>query len=682
MSSPYQIPLSNASANPQTPAVVNVSNGEWVYQRVLLIYGRAGPPNTPFEHSITIECDFFPPQTWPLKDSHFKALVPLQPGMNTLRLVHDPHQQPGVHASSNSPTAMTTSWQVCYVPPLQNPPLHLAILVAKDSKCVFDVPPQKEGQGTLEVAMEKFRMMGYMWQAFTAEQMRRHRLSTTTFRLAESWLPDTISSQDSGTLRSTAQIHIVRSQHTLAEILDPDIAQQRPGGPVPGKKDLFAIFLDALRDYGTPFDKECYVAGLILDTHWDAQMKLVRGHAALGGGAGHIKLGIFGSHLMHAFPRNLEEIVPCFMDDTVTDTRHVANDVGESGTWWKCINIGSGAMLHEVGHCLTCPHSASGIMARGFNNLNRTFMVKEPGRREVITPNDEEGSHWHRCDAMRFRYHPCFRPLNEKSMPGRRLDLAPHWLAMEDKLLAAGPAGISLIEIMVGDRYESHIEYPENPPQHILLDPSDLRMRAGNKPGVLSLQMVTTNQGEAKLEDVEQFLRSRIIELPVVGRVVRGGQMGMGKPPESRAFEVLFVVPPSLQHPHAPPPPQKPYLCKLRIHHGSFLDGIVFIWSDGSQLVAGGLGGGVTEFDLAPGEKIVRMDVNAGAWVDGVEVFTDRGRRSGWCGGRGGGMHELQAPHGYELVGIYGTAQSWTDSIGILYMRRDELIDKMSRLGI
>ena len=46
-----------------------------------------------------------------------------------------------------------------------------------------------------------------------------------------------------------------------------------------------------------------------------------------------------------------------------------------------------GAMLHEVGHAHTLTHTATGVMSRGYNNWNRTFMVKEPGR-APIPPHD------------------------------------------------------------------------------------------------------------------------------------------------------------------------------------------------------------------------------------------------------------------------------------------------------
>lgn len=49
--------------------------------------------------------------------------------------------------------------------------------------------------------------------------------------------------------------------------------------------------------------------------------------------------------------------------------------------------------MHEVGHSYTLSHTPTGIMSRGYNNLNRTFVAKEPGF-GPIPPEAEEGSHW------------------------------------------------------------------------------------------------------------------------------------------------------------------------------------------------------------------------------------------------------------------------------------------------
>lgn len=263
-------------------------------------------------------------------------MVHLVPGPNTITFVF----------ASDVANKKMLNFHVNYLPLLQNPPLSLVIFIGSDSPATFDVPPQKKGQNTLNFAIEKFRTAGYMWQAFCAEQMHRHGMGRRTFRLEEAWLPDTISCQDKGTMRNTAKVHVIRSKHSVAEIRDVRRAQQSDDHDE-GFESLFDFFLDDLRN-NPPFDKPCTVAGLILDSHWDINKQLSLGHTALGGGAGDTALGIFGSHLLHAWPTTIEDIVPSFMNNTKTDTRYVANDANESGEWWRAVNIGMGAMVSYI----------------------------------------------------------------------------------------------------------------------------------------------------------------------------------------------------------------------------------------------------------------------------------------------------------------------------------------------
>jgi hypothetical protein len=256
--------------------------------------------------------------------------VHLVPGPNTITL-------------TASTTGATLSFHTYYLPLLQNVPLLLVIFVAKDSPLVFDTPPSKSHENGLNVAKEKLRLAGYLWQSFCAEQMYRHGQGRRTFRLEEAWLPDTVT-RSSPKQRHTAVVRVIRSQHDVSTIRDTRRAQQNPD-----RKDtipsLFNLFMQDLENH---FEQQpCLVAGLILDSHWDPQQKLVLGHAALGGGTGEVRLGLFGSHALHAFPRSIEDLVPAMMDNTPTDTRYVANDANESGSWWKALNIGMGAMVRK-----------------------------------------------------------------------------------------------------------------------------------------------------------------------------------------------------------------------------------------------------------------------------------------------------------------------------------------------
>ena len=105
-----------------------------------MIYGRAGPQDVDFESKIIVEhhANNFPSTTWQVFNSHFKCLVHLDPGLNNVKFILD------TEPFSPGSQPLVTTFQVNYIPLLQNPPLHLAILVAKDSKEVIDVPKEKE----------------------------------------------------------------------------------------------------------------------------------------------------------------------------------------------------------------------------------------------------------------------------------------------------------------------------------------------------------------------------------------------------------------------------------------------------------------------------------------------------------------------------------------------------------
>ncbi|OZJ03266.1 hypothetical protein BZG36_04908 [Bifiguratus adelaidae] len=553
----------------------------------------------------------------------------------------------------------------------------------------FDAPPNRNYSNDLETAIQKFRMAAYMWQAFCSEQLYRNGFGHRTFRLHETWQPDTLSFQDvqNKISRETAHVHVIRAKkHSLKDILDPKIAQQSPDRD-DSKKSLFSIFLEELNDYGPPFtNQNCYVAGLIMDTHWDTSRQVVLGHAALGGGAGNIRLGIFGSHSLHSWPRWVEDIEYCFMDSTATNTRYVANDAGESGEHWKCANVGMGAMLHEVGHCLTLAHTPTGLMSRGFNNYNRTFMPVEPHNSNPLPPSAEEGSHWHRLDIIRLRYHPCFRLPSDVLPPYASSPLASEFIPLDSGLRISAPAGLTMLEIWVDGRYNRHYEFINERqtylPTSYDVDLVNIKLTVGWRQGQrLRLEGSTVNQQTFEMDDIIGFVESRIVKLPGVhGKCIKGADIGgrglgareashviLSKPAQESNSLVSDLRRLHLGHsrdtedavPNA-------YVTHVRIHCGDALDGLVFFYSDGSTSFLGKTGGGTREFSIAKGDRIKHFVVRAGLWVDGIEIVTEQSR-SGWCGGTGGALYVVEPPKGYSLVGCFATAGDWMDSFGIYY---------------
>ncbi|ORY03376.1 hypothetical protein K493DRAFT_70962 [Basidiobolus meristosporus CBS 931.73] len=542
------------------PRISNVQNGENIYQRVLLVYGQAGPEGSRFESEVEVQSSNFPPIRWPVVDSHFKCLVHLEPGTNQV-----------VFSYQGQQTVITLN----YVPPLDNPPLRLVIMLAKDSPAQLDAPDCKRDDCGLEGAIKRFRCAAYLWQAFNSEQMVRNGFGRRTFMLEESYQAETLTSQ-THEVRNTAVVHVIRSKRTVQEIRDRDIAQQyKPpaGTPPTDKPSLFSIFLEALREHGAPFDKPCYVAGLIMDSHYDPQQQLILGHAALGGGAGHIRLGMFGSQAVHSWPRCLEEVVPAFTDERCTED-YLANDSNECGVYYKCLNVGMGAFLHEVGHCLTLDHSGAGIMSRGFNDFNKTFVVKEGDKRPIL-PNaqDEGGSRWHRTDVIRLRYHPCLRlPMDP---PPASTDQGASFLTMDNGVLIQSPAGLSMIEYHVNDRYSTHVEFVRDDiphPTELMIELNEISSRLNMKPSdKLRMVLVSTNQQINELDDVQEFIQKGTTQDPYLGSIHKSSECGSWYFEDATSFSNLIL------------PRQGQQLVSVKVHSGAYIDGVAFGYADGSE---------------------------------------------------------------------------------------------------
>ena len=617
-----------------------------MHQKILLVYGQvADPAQQSFDGTLWVchHQDSFPATSWPVCDSHFKALVHLQPGPNRLRLDFVSPKVPTPNGS-----AAHSSWiNINYLPLIASPPLDLVVLLGKDSPGTYDAVPerkQREGNG-LEIAIRKFKMAAYLWEAFTGEQMNRNSFGRRCFRFDEEWQPGTLSARDveSGQMRNEAKIHVVRTEKTVQELRDLEVAQQNPHASKAG--DLYGIAMDAVRNHFQPRPGQIrYVSVLILDTHWDTTAKIVRGHAALGGGDGSIQLAIFGSHSLQSYPSSIEEVVPAFTDCTRTDTNFVANDCNESGSNWEAANIGIGAHMHETGHLFGCPHQESGVMLRDYVRLNRTFLCREPfstrtkspGQR-LCLPKDE--CTWHRLDCLRFRFHPCFRlpsdpPLNQDNS-------VQVWAVDNGNVLVTAATGVAFIELYADgdDLCKAHLEYMDfngssGPPKQIMLSESDLRSRLADdkQKKKLKLEIHSVGQGKHVVEDFAQLNpKSTRVKLPNGQMAFRGGKLGYSQMEGSRPQEILLLSAYD----------QRKLLTQVKVYHGFALDGIEFVYEDATTQLfgvrSGKPGGSEFSLDTRRGEVIMGFYLRAGLWIDGLQILTSLGRRSEIFGNPVGG---------------------------------------------
>ncbi|KAJ2486308.1 hypothetical protein IWW37_005666 [Coemansia sp. RSA 2050] len=656
---------------------LNIANNETVHQRFLIVYGQV-PGIKGNKDRIVVRHPYFPPLTFPAVDGFFKILVELESGDNGLKFEY----------LQGDTVVGRGELTIKMEPYTDKPPMILAILVGSGSKGTFDAPPDACGPGIndLDAAVRKFRCCGYLWQAFISEHMYRQGFGRRTIRLEEEYKPDTMARDNER--RMTAKVHILKSRRTVAEIQDKERAQQwkaPPGYKRHTEESQYTLANEALDDYGV-FKGIHHVACLTLDSHWDPKEKTILGHAALGGGGGNRFLGVFGSHATHSWPANAEEIAAKFLDTTRVDPRYLAKDCGGEGEYWRVANVGMGAFLHECGHLLTLGHTPSGIMSRGFDNFNCTFMVSESGLDGPVRQRDEGGAHWHRTDIIRLRHHPCLRlpsdpPLRDNEKQEQKFDVLP----TERGLIIRNDNGITMIEVWVGGEYRNHREYtsenlerrrngslPAGPdemstdfPREILVDIDTWSGWAGGWSKSDKVQLVLTSRATATdtLDNINDLIHKNTRRDRDGNIVFHSKQLGSGEMQGTEKFKAWFSGKDMRS--------SAPKLARIEIRAGDMLDGFILHMEDGSESKIGKcLGGKRSVLYIDPDDDLDYIVVNSGWYVDGLEFVTRQGRTSGWKGGKGGEKHIVKPPPGYCWMGISGSGAGWLDSLTMHYAKR------------
>ncbi|KAI5776404.1 putative peptidase family-domain-containing protein [Geopyxis carbonaria] len=614
----------------KTPTITSHAAHSTVHTRLLLATGVCGGASGNLW--VSAHNYNFPPQSYPVRDGVFKALIHLSPGHNDIRLDFNE----ATPAAAGGYTTYTGAFALNYLPLLQNPPLHLAIVLGSDSAGTFDDAPGCAHPPSLDTAVRRLRMAGYLWAAYTGAQMHAHNLGHRSFRLDEAWLPDSLTAKDAKK-RTTAKVTVLRSKYSTKHIRDPARAQQNKKATCAnGAGSLFDIAMDAVNahaEFRSPGGEKVYVAALFLDAHYDGG--LIRGHAALGGGTDKVGLAIFGSHMLFSWPGALEEVVPAFTDTRRVDTAHCGVDA-EGSSYYMAANIGLGAFLHEVGHAFGCPHQPSGIMLRDYPRLNHCFCAASPAGAPAGRPCD-----WHRLDALRFRCHPAFALSTDPTVPG-----AMSIAGVDDGLRISAPAGLLLLEFRTpaSEFPKAWLEFADAPPVSFTLSRRYLADNVSTRLESISLSAFALNNSQLSTPDLAPLLAAS------AAGVHRSMKHGL-----TRGAPQHTPIPPALRH--------------IRVFSGAALDGLEFFPADGgASVLFGRRGGSAKEFPMHPGETLLGFGVRAGGWVDALQVVTER-RRGEWWGGSGGGVAECVVPEGYRVTAVWGEVERWVVGIGIEYAR-------------
>lgn len=679
----------------------NYAPGARVHIPNLLIHGKS-----PIKYGIIQVVHHenkFPPQSFEVNSNIFKLLVHLEPGLNDLVITHYSGSFVNGYPKFDEQQQfqpIQIEFPIYYEKIADVPEVQMCLLVAKDSPQVFDSMDYKirfEGND-INAAVRKLRMAARLMEAFTAEQMLRNGFGNRAFRFAEEMAADTISSQENGrVVRPTVKIHIIPMEQTVAQIRDPDNAQQNPSAKHSGI--LFDWARDAINKYKQNIGEKyptfvhpmAQKACIIMDTHWEPRINLLLGHAALGG----IPQAICGSHGLWSWPNCFEDLYSCFSDCTITDTSSVVNDLNEGGTAWEALTVSMGAFFHEIGHLLGCPHALEGVMRRDYTVLNRSFMTKEFAcartkklEHEPVYPQDE--CIWDRRDIIRFAYLENFKlPIDneDKSLINdvrTKPDLyaAPDIVGTSEGFSINSETGVYLIELRAEDIGWNHFEFlpklangGSGPVRDTFIKFDDINKmipdRFRNKP----MEMWVLAYG-GKQTDIKNIITAKSTVT---------GDFGYGK--QLLAFRSTEYGGDANKSPIIAINPNN--LVSIRVFYGMALDGIEFIHktdpatihsrrffkhsSSNSNIIVkrntlfGNRTNTYTDIPFTTNEFLTQINVRSGAWVDAVQIITNN-KITQWFGNaNGGSVHRLMPPAGYQFVGITGQIGDWINSIQAMY---------------
>lgn len=671
-------------------------NNEFVSSPTVIVSGRTSVARNGIIKFVNNGDKVYPPLWFEVNNGQFKALLHVSPG-------EDNNFEVSVYGGGNidwkgfvsnlGNVVDMASFTLNYNELPNNKPVHLCVILGRDSEGSYDMPSYKLQRGEvadLDTAIQRLKVAGRMMQAFTQDEFHRLGLSNRSFQFVE----EMVSVQrvfgydmNSNTLHAEVKVHVLRSPKTVKELRNPDYAQQNPNAKDSGFLFSHAIDLVNDSDLIKPYRErntaiQCAV--MYLDSTWDG--KCITSHAALGGGTREVKMAVFGSHGLHSYPLNFIQVGPSLVDETILSKKEVANDCDQCSTSWECLNICLGAFMHEIGHLLGSPHQTDGVMLRDYVWLNRQFMTREAycnrenSKDRVIGPGGEfaRNCHWNIRDIIRYFYHdsftipidqsdPSFGKLGETMMNKCDLGSTPSmYFLLPGSVSVKSISGIFMVELVGEDLARYHIAYyPKSYGgsglQHELyLNFEELTYhfhrswdKASDSFGVRVLSL----SGDLWVENFKQCC------FPSQDSVIRS-DFGLGRGPmEGYKGQLLGSAQGDLSFVGV----DLASVNRVRIYHGAALDGITFY--SRNERTIGNKTDGYTDFVLQPGERIAKLNLRSGQWIDAVQIETDRGRRSDMLGkANGGHLSTLEPPSPqHRVIGFYGYVGAWLDGIGSIY---------------
>ena len=311
-------------------SIANFSNGEELRYPAPLIRGISSDRSAATVKITNLSAPKRPPISGVAQSGHFVGLTHLAKGENKLRI-----------ECGDQTSTLTLSYK-----PQTNTHIVRSIYAVDNSgETKYQTPLENDPQNY----REKFGTAMLLLQSLTAEWMH-----------------------EAGFGRRTFNLELDADQNVVVHVLKDSKPKEHYFAMDDQKWWREMAGLAERSGFPTAKAKNIIVAGY---TYFDPEKKKVFAHTALGGGG----LGLFGSGGMFTWPNDLGDSFRAFSDSTPVDPAKVHNDSAGRSTHWGMAATTIGAVCHELGHTFGLPHTTDGrgIMARGFDHLNRMFTFRD-----------------------------------------------------------------------------------------------------------------------------------------------------------------------------------------------------------------------------------------------------------------------------------------------------------------
>lgn len=517
------------------------------------------------------------------------------------------------------------------------PPIRLVLLTPKGSAYAAEDP--NAGTTMLSVAMAKYRMAAYLWQAYIAEAMNHETGIRRTFQLENEWKESTLFSHDflTNEMRSEAPVHAV--------VLDKNREEIRAASHA----DILASIETALsNNFSIPKGQKSYFACMLLDSADEhAPGFTYAGPGKLTGER--LNLAVYHDASLPAYPSSIDRVTAAFSDESPAPPH------SPDPTAWRSASRAIGAHLREVARMLGLPDQASGLASDECVRLAAAFSSHAAAR--LLLPPLRAPLRLHPLDALRLRHHPTLRsPLGPPERPARAGTAPALWAVGDGALFVGSAAGVVAVEVYgpgelvcrrwmaVADRHgmprftvqvslADILKLTSSPPaaagSGAAARPSSrLSMRAGP----YTLRILTADGVTTPVVDFESVVRKLTAPaLPGFSSKRRAYKSGPAGTPAPGSHLHTAIFPPSKR------------MIGVVVYHdpGTRVAGVEFLFEGEENLLVGSRDGEASKewaLRITDGEMLMGIEARVDGQVRGLRLFTSTGRASPWFGGAEGGI--------------------------------------------